>query len=347
LTDSIQREASSDAAATKKLRILAVIPGSENPAAFIFARRQMADVAARGHDVRIFDLRRRRSLWTLLPGLRQYRRVLRDFMPDVVHAHYGAMTGFFSAIGALGAAPVVVTFRGSDLNPAPLDQRLQVWASHLLSQASALFSTGLICVSEELRRRLWWGRSKVTVVPTGVDLGQFHPGDRLAARASLGWDLERPIVLFSAQSASKRRDTAEATIALARRSLIDIEFVVIDGFMAPEDIPPRMRASDCLLFTSDYEGSPTMVQEAMACGLPVVSVAVGDVPERLTDVRPSHVVARDPAKLAEALVTVLRERRRSNGFEIARRDVAAQPIMLLLEKAYTDAAERSRAKRTR
>jgi glycosyltransferase involved in cell wall biosynthesis len=90
--------------------------------------------------------------------------------------------------------------------------------------------------------------------------------------------------------------------------------VVLDGTAQPEEIPVYMNAADCLLVTSRTEGSPTVVQEAMACNLPVVSVDVGDVRERLAGVAHCAVLpGRDAAALGEALAAVLREPRRSDG----------------------------------
>jgi glycosyltransferase involved in cell wall biosynthesis len=80
-------------------------------------------------------------------------------------------------------------------------------------------------------------------------------------------------------------------------------------------MPELMSAADCLLLTSAIEGSPNVVKEAVACGLPVVSTDVGDVAEILSDVDPSWVCAPDLAALANALVECLTERRRSNGWE--------------------------------
>jgi len=123
------------------------------------------------------------------------------------------------------------------------------------------------------------------------------------------------VVLFNAgrNPAVKDPELAAAAVAQAKAHLDGIRFVVLDGTAAPEDIPLYMNAADCLLVTSRTEGSPTVVQEAMACNLPVVSVDVGDVRERLLGVRHCAVVRRDPAALGLALATLLRQPRRSDG----------------------------------
>jgi glycosyltransferase involved in cell wall biosynthesis len=84
-------------------------------------------------------------------------------------------------------------------------------------------------------------------------------------------------------------------------------------------MPFYMSACDALLFTSMQEGSPNVVKEALACDLPVVSVAVGDVAERLHGIEGCELCADErPEALAAALGRVLRRGRRSAGREAIR-----------------------------
>jgi glycosyltransferase involved in cell wall biosynthesis len=131
----------------------------------------------------------------------------------------------------------------------------------------------------------------------------------------LGLPLEPPLILFnaSAQPTHKRLDLATSAVEIAKQTLKSIHLVVLDGLADPADIPYYMNACDCLLLASDAEGSPNVVKEALACNLPVVSVDVGDVRERLRGVSPSIIVSRDPKEIGFELVELLRSRPRSNG----------------------------------
>jgi teichuronic acid biosynthesis glycosyltransferase TuaC len=172
-------------------------------------------------------------------------------------------------------------------------------------------------VSSEIRSKVWARRWRPTIVlPTGVDLRLFKPMDRTEARRRLKYNSDERIVLFNASRNPEVKDPAlaSAAVAIASRTVENVRLVVLDGTARPEDVPVYMNAADVLLLTSRTEGSPTVVQEAMACNLPVVSVDVGDVRERLQGVQRCAVVSvREPALLAAELVRILKDPQRSDG----------------------------------
>lgn len=299
------------------MRVMSVIPGTGTGADMTFARKQAESFADLGQDVSIYYVSERTSLSGVIKSIRNLRQRIKAFSPDVVHSHYGTITGFISICAS--SVPVVITFRGSDLNPVPSGGFLRTTFGHFLSHVSASFASGIICVSAELKRRLIFGRNKAIVVPTGVNTDEFRPLPQAECRLRLGWPLNEPVVLFNAGKSPevKRLDLAELSIAEAKNIFPKIHFVVMRGDVLPADVPFYLNAADALLITSDYEGSPTILQEAIAIGLPVVSVDVGDVVERLSEVFPSKVVARNPGDLARALVEILGLKSRSNGPEVA------------------------------
>lgn len=293
------------------LRLFVVIPGPAEGASMVFAKRQAAALKRVGHAVEVFHLSSRTHVVKVWGEWRRMRAAIRAFAPDVVLAMYGTLTAFLTGLAT--RRPLVVTFRGSDLNPSRSVSWVRSALGRLLSQLSVLRAVEVICVSPELRQRLWWRRSDATVIPTGVDRTVFYPIPRAEARRVLQWD-DRPVVLFYAgkDPRGKRLDLAEAAFAEVRRTQPAAVLEVLWGDVPPDQIPFYLNAADCLLVTSEHEGSPTIVTEALACDLPVVSVPVGDVAGQLDGVDESVVVPRDPMALAAAVRGVCRHRRRAN-----------------------------------
>ncbi|MFL5886936.1 MAG: glycosyltransferase family 4 protein [Thermoleophilaceae bacterium] len=144
------------------------------------------------------------------------------------------------------------------------------------------------------------------MIPNGVDLDRFRPIAQDEARARLGWAIDEPCAIFvgNPDIPVKNFALAEEVHRRAARSRPGLQLRVA-GSVAPEDVPVWMSAADALLFTSQSEGSPNVIKEAMASALPIVSTPVGDVPERLAGVAGCHVCEPDPDVLAAALLQAL------------------------------------------
>lgn len=302
-----------NAVTNDRLRVLYVFPGSAEGSAMIFARKQVEAMRELGVIPEIFAVESRTDLVCLRRDSRRLRQSVASFRPDLIHAQYGTVTACLA--GLMTMVPLVITFRGSDLNPTPSDPWLRSAVRRGFSQYAARKAVRMICVSQELKRRLWWGRDRALVLPSGVDTDLFVPRCQSDARAELGWEATERIVLFNAGLSPevKRLDLAQAAVRKAERLCGPIRLMLLDGMVPQAMVATMMNGADCLLLTSDWEGSPTIVQEAMACNLPVLSVDVGDVRERLAAVTPSGIVGRDPAAMARALAELLARPARSNG----------------------------------
>jgi glycosyltransferase involved in cell wall biosynthesis len=162
-------------------------------------------------------------------------------------------------------------------------------------------------------------------------------------RRILGWrELDR-IILFNAggEGRNKRLDLARDATREAGRWAPSVRLEVLDGTVPPELIPAMMNAADCLLVTSDAEGSPTVVQEALATNLPVVSVDAGDIAERLRGVACSRLAPRDAQALGRALADVVGAPRRSDGRRRVQ-EFSAHKIASELVKLYDSMLPSSR-----
>jgi len=251
------------------MRVFHVIPKPlDNRSGMIFAHRQIRAIAAQGVECEEFLLRVRLTPAGILKALWKLRRAIRTAAPDIVHAQFGTITGFLSALAT--TRPLIVTFHGGDLNRDVEVGRLRSATQTLLSQFAALRAQGIICVSKRLRKRLWWRADRAIIVPSGVDLDEFRPLDYVAARRQLGWAEDEHVIFFNvgAQPITKRIDLAEAATEQASRLLGRAVRLLVLRDTPPSEIPLLMNAADCLLMTSLIEGSPTVIKEAMACIYP-------------------------------------------------------------------------------
>ena len=75
-----------------------------------------------------------------------------------------------------------------------------------------------------------------------------------------------------------------------------------------DDVPKLLAASDLFVLSSDYEGVPLAVLEAMAAGKPVVATAVGGVPELIEDGKTGILVPpRNPETLAKGILRLVKD----------------------------------------
>lgn len=329
------------------LRILFVSPGLLAGTHLIFVRREAEALRACGHQVDVFGFDNGSYLpWHIAAQVWKLRGEIRRLQPEVVHAQFGKFNALVAAVSLLVVKPdtrmptkpiLVITFRGTDINRNTRYSALRSALGVAASQLAAFASQGLICVSSEIRRKVWARKSRLSiVVPTGVDLRTFVPLERNTARELLGLSLREKIILFNAGNNPEVKDPvlASAVVAEAAKHVTNLRFLVLDGSTQPSQVPLYMNAADCLLVTSHTEGSPTVVQEAMACNTPIVSVDVGDVRERLADVAWCTVLSsRDPRALGEALVGVLRQPRRSDGRKYAA-ELSVEAIAARLTGVY-------------
>lgn len=144
------------------------------------------------------------------------------------------------------------------------------------------------------------GRGKITIVPNGVDGGEFTPGDLTTSGfdvIALGSFLHPrkgfPYLLSAyrmlAQKGYRIADVGRRSNdqQAALRSIPEVQMF---GMVGHERLIELLRQSSVLLSTSLYEGFGLSLVEALACGRPAVAFDAGATSEVLTPVDPSLVV---------------------------------------------------------
>jgi teichuronic acid biosynthesis glycosyltransferase TuaC len=278
----------------------------------VFIARQVEFLRREGVEVDLLPFRGARNPRNYLAAWKEVRRRLDKGGYDLVHAQFGQ-----SGITALPKRiPLVVTYRGDDLEGIIGESGRYIasgWVLRSLSRLVARQADAAIVVSDHMTRYL--PRSiQAHVMPSGIDLDLFHPEPRDAVRRRLGLPLDTKLVLFVGNPglARKRHGLARQAVELVSRSL-PVRLVV--GWEMPHrQIADLMNACDALVVTSMQEGSPNSVKEALACNLPVVTVPVGDVAQRLRGVAGCVLCPNDmPETIAAGLEQVLRRGGRIDG----------------------------------
>ena len=327
----------------KVLVVTNMWPSAERPHWGAFVKSQADSLAALGCENTLYEIRGYHSSLDYLRAMGEIPRVARECGADVVHAHYG-LSG---AAATRVRAPLVVSFCGDDLLGRPDARgRLTLRSRALIpvSRHAARRADAVIVKSEEMRRALG-DVPGVNVIPNGVDLARFAPEPRAAARAALRWPDAGHVLLFAADPHEQRKNwpLAEgARAALVARGL-DVRLEAVYG-RPQADMVRAMNAADLLLLPSFHEGSPNVVKEAMAVGLPVVAAPVGDCAERLRDVAPSWVVERTVGAFADAAAAALADARRSNGRDVIARTLSLEAVAKQVLAVYEQARARPGAR---
>lgn len=148
-------------------------------------------------------------------------------------------------------------------------------------------------------------RSRVSVIPNPVALDVYVPQDKHDARRRLGLDCDKSCILFVAADCSDGRkgydDFAKLVssldvigLAVGREPRRPAQHVRHVGpILDPARLATYYAAADALAITSKADNYPNTAIEAMACGTPVMSYAIGGVASQMPPFWDGTVVAGD------------------------------------------------------
>jgi glycosyltransferase involved in cell wall biosynthesis len=300
--------------------------------------------AAGGHDVTVVSLGPATGSWIerdladqrvtvrfldKRPGLDvrvvpRLARVLRAARPDVVHTHLHVLK-YLTPTRPLWRGPIVHTLHNVASREAERSD---------LALQRVLFRSGVaaVAIGDEVARSVVevYGRPARATIPNGIPVAAMvaAPDARAAVRAELHAPDGAPVIVAVGRLDAQKNHAllVEAMADPRLRALGARLWIAGDGpargalrtqaaLLGVEDqvtllgvrgdVPRLLAAADAFVLSSDWEGNPLVVMEAMAAGLPVVATAVGCVPELVTPECGRLVRAGDAAGLAAALREVL------------------------------------------
>jgi glycosyltransferase involved in cell wall biosynthesis len=277
--------AAGQAAAGHRVLTVSLAPAPDGPLAAEFQARGLTiqTVAKRpGRDPRLF---------LALARLFRMRRA------DVVHTHNPQPLLFAGLPAKLARAGLVHTKHG--VNP-DLPRRLAMRrAAGRLVDVFVAVSQPTAQVAVERRE---CRADRLRVVPNGIDLDRFRPDDD--ARRAIRRELGIPDGAFAAGTVGRLwPEKGHAYLIRSLAPVLGDRFHLVITGEGPErerltaqiaalpspssvhltgnrrDVPRLLAALDVFALTSNSEGLPLVIPEAMAAGLPVVATRVGGIPQ--------------------------------------------------------------------
>ena len=253
-----------------------------------------------------------------------FKKTIREQNIKLIHAHFGWEGIFILPLRRYFNLPLVTSLYGSDINRWP---RKAVYRRQL----QRLFSEGdiFLAVSNDLRKTavsLGCPEHKIMVHDWGIDLERFKPSVTREEKDALKILMCGRLVEYKgfkegieafAQSLKNHRTIGLEIIGdgpLKKELVRTIQklglekHVTLSGSKTYQEVARAMREADIFMMPysvgkhGEREGLPNVIKEAQATGLPVISTALGGVPEVVREgVTGFLIQEKDPAGLAQKL----------------------------------------------
>jgi glycosyltransferase involved in cell wall biosynthesis len=186
---------------------------------------------------------------------------------------------------------------------------------------------------------------RLQIIPPSVDTNLFQPKDKIQSRLALGLPVDAEIILSVGRIESgKGMDLLLDAFILLSPKQKNMYLIIAGegsekrilekrvnnfglsdrirflGEVNHENLPILFSAADVFALASKSEGLPTVILEALACGIPIVATAVGDIPKVIINGQTGYLVySRNPKDFAVALAKALESgsRLKKNCLEMA------------------------------
>jgi len=288
-----------------------------------------------------------------LPFSRRLHGTARALAPDIVHAQHPFLLGPAARrFARRHGRPLVFTYHTRYEKYAhyvPLPERLVAALAVRLSCRFAGSADLVVAPSERIAATLRERgvTAPVAVVPTGVPLDLFRPGDRAEARRKLGLPADALLCLYVGRLDREKSvdriidafGSVTDAIAGARLSLVGQgahetaarrraeasparERIWFHGGRDRDTLPLFYRAADLFLFASETETQGLVLAEAHACGLPAVAVRASGVDEVVRDGETGLLTKAAAREFADAAIGLLLDGERRMAMGRAARAVA-------------------------
>ncbi|MDN5130869.1 glycosyltransferase [Aliarcobacter butzleri] len=270
------------------------------------------------------------------------KKIIKEFRPDILHAHYASSYGTLGALSDFN--PFILSVWGSDVFSFPLKSPIhKMILKYNLKKADKILSTSHVMAKET---NLYTNKN-VEVTPFGVDIQQFHPmeveslfdkddiviGTVKSLEDKYGIEyLIRAFKIVSDKYSNlplKLLIVGGGNLEYNLKNLVkelNIEKKsIFTGKVMFDDTPKYHNMLSIFIAVSNSESFGVSVIEASSCAKPVIVSNIGGLPEVVENNITGFIVPpRDPSKTAEAIEKFvldknLQQQMGQNGREMVKR----------------------------
>ena len=283
------------------MRVLIVTnmyPDATRPYNGIFVSEQIAAIKAYHPDVEfdVCNIDGAKGKIEYLKSIYYVNQRIRKGQYDLVHIHFG-LSGLYLLSPFKTKVPTLVTFHGSDIQPAGENGLLTVCISRYVAKKT----DACITLNHKMDTMVKVYNSNTFIVPCAVNTKIFYPHKVSKKQGVIQ-------VVFPCNHGMAVKDYplfCNVLEILRKRYRVKCEEKELAG-LSRTQVADLFNQADVLLMTSKSEGSPQAVKEALACNLPIVSTPVGDVEYLLSGVKNCFVSqTRKEEELAHLVIRSL------------------------------------------
>ena len=277
--------------------------------------------------VKIYSADLRQKVWNLrnpniskvlyISTLSKLKRIVKEFSPDIIHAHYASSYGILSYL--LQFKPTIISVWGSDLYDFPNRNIFNKWIlMKVIKSADSVCST-----SNAMREIILnnYNREECYLTPFSVDIDKFIPSEINRETFTVG-------TIKSIESHNGIDVIIDAAKILVHdMNLSNIQFLIVGkgsllekmkeksrklnlnknvtftGHILHEEIVKYFQRLSIFIAISTKESFGVSILEAASCGIPAITSNVGGLPEVNMNLKTGYIIeANNEKKLSEKIL---------------------------------------------
>lgn len=272
-----------------------------------------------------------------------------ELKPDIIYCHF-----LDSAVPVLDYAhqnniPIIIasgesTYSGWEIFSSTVKDKLKRQTEHI------------VCVSESNKSRLidlGFDEIKMTVIPNAVDYSLFQPMNKTVCKQKLGFNKDDFVVGFVGhfierkgpnrviQAIEKLQDKNIKLVCVGKGGALQKNDFTLEFPPVPnQKLPEIFNAFDVFVLPTLHEGHCNAIEEAKACGIPIISSKGTSVEKQLTEDEGVLIDPKDIDGIADAIAKLKSDKKLlsfyakrlvegKNSYDIQKR---AEMILLLIKK---------------